>query len=134
MLNKIKGFFVGKSDEEIKFAIHNKINSVYRVFKESFISKIDFYINDKSSNKFKNKINELEKKIEENLTSKEKEYKKEFYNYYNNEIKFIKEDFKNYIKAEKSSLENYEQNNIYAELMNISSINNNTILNLENDN
>ena len=93
MFSKIKGFLVGKSDEEKKFAIHNKINSVYRVFKESFVSKIYSYINDKSSNKFKNKIDELEKKIEENLTSEEKEYKKEFYEYYNNEIKFIKEDF-----------------------------------------
>ena len=45
-----------KSHEEKKYAIHNKIYSVYQVFIESFVSKIDSYINDKSKDKLKKNL------------------------------------------------------------------------------
>ena len=60
MFDTIKDFF--ETDAEKKYAIQNKISSIYKNFKDSFISEIDNYFNDTRNDKLKNKIEKLEKK------------------------------------------------------------------------
>ena len=129
MFDTIKDFFT--SNEEKKNAIQNKISFIYKNFKNSFISEIDYYFNDTRNDKLKNLIEELEKQIENNLSRDEKRYKKEFYSYYLNIINSFKEDLIKSITIEDYSRKNKEMNSKFAQLMNRLSYKDNEFVDLE---